>query len=253
VSPAARKQPARKPAARRPKAKPAEPIVFRGPPDRLASLLPAVGAPEGAEATLKGAEVRTLAVRPTEGDAHKATLKVSKTTPPGTYKGTAVIEGKEVPIVAEVEGKARLDAHPRRVALETAPGARHTVELNLMNTGNVPLDVSGTSTFCLFDGRGIEHAVWAALEKEPPKGKGRMDVFLDDLAGSHGGLVAAKVEKAAKIAPGESGTVTVSLRLPDRLEAGGRYSGAWETGGIRIPVRVAVPEKKTTTRKAAAR
>jgi len=251
VSPAARKQPARKPAARKPRAK-AEPVVFRGPPDRLATLMPAVGAPEGAEATLKGVEVRTLAVRPTEGDAHKATLKVSKTTPPGTYKGTAVIEGKEVPIVAEVEGKARLDAHPRRVAVEAAPGARHTVELTLVNTGNVPCDVAGTSTFCLFDGRGIEHAVWAALDKEPPKGKGRMDVFLDDLAGSHGGLVAAKVEKGATIAPGESGTVTVSLRLPDRLQAGGRYSGAWETGGIRIPVRVAVPKAKRT-RKAAAR
>ena len=120
MSPAARRAPARKP-----RAKAAEPIVFRGPPDRLASLLPAMGAPEGAEATLKGAEVRTLAVRPTEGDAHKATLKISKTTPPGTYKGTAVIEGKEVPIVAEVEGKARLDAHPRRVAQHPCRGGAH--------------------------------------------------------------------------------------------------------------------------------
>jgi hypothetical protein len=157
-----------------------------------------------------------------------------------------------VPIVAEVQPRPRLDAHPRRIALETKPAARETVELTLMNTGNVQLDVSGTSTFCLFDGRGIEHAVWAALEKEPPKGKGRMDVFLDDLAGSHGGLVTAKVEKATKIAPGESGSVTLSLRLPDRLQAGGRYSGAWEAGGIRVPVRIAVPEAKTT-RKAATR
>ena len=89
------------------------------------------------------------------------------------------------------------------------------------------------------------HAGWVHL-------LGNMDVFLDDLAGSHGGLVAAKVEKGATIAPGESGTVTVSLRLPDRLQAGGRYSGAWETGGIRIPVRIAVPQAKRT-RKAAAR
>lgn len=248
------------PAARRAAKPKAQPVVFRGPPDRLASLVPLAGdaQPEAttAEATLKGAEVRTLAVRSTarvgKADARKATLKLPKTTPPGSYKGTAVIEGKEVPIVAEVEGRARLDAHPRRVALEAAPGARHTVDLTLMNTGNLPCDVSGTSTFCLFDGRGIEHAVWAALEKEPPQGKGRMDVFLDDLAGSHGGLVSARVEKAAKIAPGESGSVTLTLRLPDRLEAGGRYAGAWEAGGIRVPVRISVPEKKAT-RKAAAR
>jgi len=216
----------------------------------------AVEAP-AAEATLKGAEVRTLAVRSSErvgkADALKATLKLPKTTPPGTYKGTATIEGKEVPIVAEVEGRARLDAHPRRVALEAKAGDRQTVALTLMNTGNVPCDVAGTSTFCLFDGRGIEHAVWTALEKEPPKGKGRMDVFLDDLAGSHGGLVAAKVEKAAKIAPGESGDVTLTLRFPDRLQAGGSYSGAWEVGGIRVPVRITVPEATQTTRKAAAR
>ena len=243
------------PARRAAKAK-AEPVVFRGPPDRLASLVPA-GASEAAEATLKGAEVRTLAIRSSErigkADALKATLKLPKTTPPGSYKGTAVIEGKEVPIVAEVEGRARLDAHPRRVAVEAKPGTRHTVELTLLNTGNVPCDVSGTSTFCLFDGRGIEHAVWAALEKEPPKGKGRMDVFLDDLAGSHGGLVAAKVEKATKIAPGESGSVTLTLRLPERLQAGGAYSGAWEAGGIRVPVRIKVPAAKKMTRKAAAR
>jgi hypothetical protein len=249
--------PARRAAARKAKAK-AQPVVFRGPPDRLASLVPAETAgPAAAEATLKGAEVRTLAIRSAErigkAEALKATLKLPKTTPPGTYKGTATIEGKEVPIVAEVEERARLDAHPRRVALEAAPGARQTVELTLLNTGNVPCDVSGTSTFCLFDGRGIEHAVWAALEQEPPKGKGRIDVFLDDLAGSHGGLVTAKVEKAAKIAPGETGSVTLTLRLPERLQAGGRYSGAWEAGGIRVPVRIAVPETKKTTRKAAAR
>jgi hypothetical protein len=241
----------------------AKPVVFRGPPDRLASLVPLAGeAPAeeaaAAEATLNGAEVRGLAVRSTarlgKTDARKATLKLPKTTPPGTYRGTAVIEGKEVPIVAEVEGRARLDAHPRRVALEATPGARTTVALTLVNTGNVPCDVPGTSTFCLFDGRGIEHAVWMALEKEPPKGKGRMDVFLDDLASSHGGLVAAKVEKPAKIPPGESSEVTLTLRFPDRLQAGGSYSGAWEAGGIRVPVRITVPEAKpTTTRKAAAR
>jgi hypothetical protein len=246
--------PARRAAARKPRA---EPVVFRGPPDRLRSLLPAAGEAASAEATLGGVEVRTLAIRSTEragkAGSLRATLRLPRTTLPGTYKGTALIGGEEVPIVAEVAERARLDAHPHRIALEAEPGARQTVELTLLNTGNVPCDVAGTSTFCLFDGRGIEHAVWAALEQEPPQGKGRMDVFLDDLAGSHGGLVSAKVEKATTIAPGESGSLTITLRFPDRLQAGGRYSGAWEAGGIRVPVRISVPEAPRAARKAPAR
>src|SRR5919106_3719815 len=111
-------------------AKPAgESLVFRGPPGRLASLLPA---PSGAEqvakeptASLSGADVRGLTVRTFARagvDARKVTLRVPTSTAPGTYRGSAEIEGQEIPIVVEVEPRARLAADPRRISVEATPG-----------------------------------------------------------------------------------------------------------------------------------
>lgn len=172
------------------------------------------------------------------------TLRLPKSTPPGTYEGSAEIEGRTVPIVAEVEARPLAQAEPRRVVLDAAPGETATVDVTLVNTGNVPLDVSEPVTFCLFDGRGLEHAAWAALSAEPPKGKQRLDVFLDDLAESHGGLVTLKPENGKAIAAGESRAVRLTLRFSDRLLPGKRYAGAWRADGIRIPFRVTTAEAK---------
>lgn len=230
-----------------------ERIVFRGPPDRLSSLLPAAAAvadrdeaPEAA-ASLLGVEVRGLTVRPLARagvDARRATLRLPRSTPPGTYRGSAAIAGQEVPIEVEVEPRPRLEADPRRISVEAAPGGTAAVEVTLVNTGNVPCDVSETTTFCLFDGRGLEHAVWAALASDPPEGSRRVDVLLDDLASSHGGLVTTRVENGAEIASGETRTVRLTLRFSDRLEPGKRYAGAWRADGLRVPIRVTTPAAK---------
>lgn len=246
------------PASRRAAGK--ERVVFRGPPDRLASLLTGTGAPAKQDAApapgakLRGAEVHGLTVRTLARsgvDARRATLRLPRSTPPGTYEGTAEIEGRKVPIVAEVEGRARVETHPRRVSVEVAAGQTATVDVKLLNTGNVPCDVSGTSTFCLFDGRGLEHAVWAALATDLPEGKQRIDVLLDDLANSHGGLVTARVEKGTTIESGESRDVRLTLRFSDRLQPGMSYAGRWEADGLRVPVRVTTQAAKPKRAKAA--
>ena len=228
-----------------------EQVVFRGPPDRLASLLRAPAGPRDLEQTggagppasarLEGADVRALRVRPISregGDVTRATLRLPRSTPPGTYTGSAEIDGQTVPIVAEVEPRPRLEAEPHRITVEADPGGTATVELELVNTGNVPCDVSGTTTFCLFDGRGLEHAAWAALASDASKGRERIDVFLEDLSMSHGGLVTVKVEKGATIPAGEAGRVQVTLQFSDRLRPLKRYAGSWRGDGLRVPVRV---------------
>lgn len=240
------------------KAKP-EPVVFRGPPDRLASVVPLAALPEdpaGAESvvTLKGAEVRGLRVRsraPAAGEARAATLRLPETTPPGTYRGSAELAGRAIPILAEVAPRPRLQSHPRRLELSAEPGATVTEEVTLVNAGNVPCEIARATTFCLFDGGGIEHALWAALGQDPPKGRSRMDVLLDDLAASHGGLVEARAEKAGSVQPGASRTIRLTLSFSDRLRPGHGYGGAWETEGLRLPVRVRVPAKRETRAKAA--
>lgn len=233
------------PAPRRRKGRAEEPVVFRGPPDRLSSLLtePSPAAAEGRppSASLGGVDVRAVRIRRLEqrgADATRATLRLAASTAPGTYEGSVDVEGREVPIIAEVQARPRLVAEPHRLVLEAEPGGSATVEVELVNTGNVACDVSGATTFCLFDGGGLEHAVWAALANDPPKGKERIDVLLDDLAESHGGLVTTKVERGTTIGVGESARVRLTLRFSDRLRPGRRYAGSWRGDGLRVPIRI---------------
>jgi hypothetical protein len=234
-------------------------ITFRGPPDRLVSLLPLPDDPESLRqraARLEGADVRAIRVRPLarEGvNVGKFTLRLPRSTPPGTYSGSLEIGGQELPIVGEVEPRPRLRASPRRLTIETGPGGEVAADIVIVNTGNVPFDVPAASTFCVFDGSGIDDAFWVALGSDPPKGRQRLDVLLDELAGSHGGLVEVRARAGERtIAPGEAREVQLTLRFSDRLRAGHTYTGSWEEDGLRLTVRVSVPEAKRRRRAAEA-
>jgi len=222
-------------------------IVFRGPPGRLTALLEVVPESREASATLEGVEAARLTVRPlARGDvsASHATLRLPATTPPGSYRGVARIGGLEHPIAVEVEPELRARSHPSRVAVEAGPGSEAAVEVVLVNGGNVAFGVPPRSSFCLFEGDGIHHALWTALTVDPPAGTQRVDLLLDDLAASHGGLVDVRPSSSAgPIAPGAMQAVRLTLRFSDRLQAGHEYTGVWEPEGLRLPLRVSVPAR----------
>ena len=73
-----------------------------------------------------------------------------------------------------------------------------------------------------------------------------MDVLLDDLAESHGGLVEvrARSAKTRTIAPGASREAELTLRFSDRLQPGRTYGGSWNPEGLHLRVRVTVPSAK---------
>ena len=228
-------------------------LVFRGPPGQLTALLPAAivtGAAEAgreASATLKGVAAPRLSVRPLargEVSASRATLRLPAATPPGSYRGVARIGGREHPIAVDVEAHVRARSHPSRLAVQAGPGGEVSIELMLVNNGNVAFDVPLRSSFCVFEGDGIHHALWAALTSELPAGKQRVDLLLDDLAESHGGLVDVRPSApGGPIAPGATQAMRFTLRFSDRLRAGHEYTGTWEPGGLRVPLRVSVPTR----------
>jgi hypothetical protein len=181
----------------------------------------------------------------------KATLRLPKSTPPGTYAGSVEIGGLELPVVVEVEPLAKVDVSPSRLAFEVEPGREVTADVTLVNIGNVPCAVPAASTFCVFDGSGVDHAFWVAFVSEPPEGRQRIDLLLDDLAESHGGLVEVRARAGDRtIAPGESREVQVTLRFSDRLRPGHAYAGSWDAGGLHLRVRVSVPARKGRPRAA---
>jgi hypothetical protein len=226
----------------------AAPVAFRGPPHRLSSLVDLPAAPETLgepRALLEGAEIRGLGLRPLTREGRgvgKLMLRLPKSTPPGTYSGSVELGGRKHPVVVEVEPRAKVEASPPRLSFEAGPGAEVGAPVTLLNVGNVPFEVPAASTFCVFDGSGVDRAFWVAFTSEAPKGKGRIDLLLDELAESHGGLVEVRARtKNRTIAPGEAGNVQLTLRLSDRLRPGHSYAGSWDAEGLHVRVRVNVP------------
>ena len=184
--------------------------------------------------------VRVRAPRP--GRAPELRVRLASSTPPGRYEGAATLGERTVSLVLEVEPAPRLRVVPQRIETTGTPSGSETVELRFTNIGNMAIEIPARSSFCLFDGSGIDHAMWAALATDPPKGKGRLDVLLDDLSASHGGLVDVRVrDGAGPIEPGEERACRVELGWSDRLRPGRRYVGAWEVGSLRVPIRVETP------------
>ncbi len=239
-----------------PRARPATPraapVAFRGPPHRLSSLVELPDDPEALgepTALLEGAEIRGVSVRPLAREQKRGvgrlTLRLPRSTPPGSYAGSVELAGRQVPVVVEVEPRPRIEVSPQRLSFEVQPGAEVSAGVTLLNVGNVPFEVPAASTFCVFDGSGIDHAFWAALESQPPEGKGRIDVLLDDLAESHGGLVEVRARTRSRtVAPGASRELELTLRFPDRLQPERTYGGSWNPEGLHLRVRATVPAAK---------
>jgi hypothetical protein len=207
-----------------------------------------------AEAQLEGAEVQAVAVRPLarEGLAlGRARIRLPKSTPPGAYAGSVTIAGEERPFVAEVEPQQNVGVVPSDLSLQVEPGAEATADVTILNRGNVPFELPAASQFCIFDGGGVDHAFWVALGSEPPEGKQRIDVLMDDLARSHGGLVEVRARASKRtIAAGEAGEAQVTLRFSDRLQPGRTYAGSWDADGLHLSIEVTVPEKQRARRTA---
>lgn len=224
------------------------PTVFRGVPDQLTCTVPLelgkdwTRAGARPTAALEGAEVQRVTVFGSSAVGRwerRVNLRVRSTTPPGLYPGSLQIGGRTIPIEAEVQASPRVRCEPRRLALDVKPRGIVTTEITVLNSGNVPCVVPISSTFCLFDGDGIHHAIWVALTGEPTPEKQRIDLLLDDLAESHGGLVRVRTAKREDtILPGEARTVQLRLRFSERLRHPHRYAGVWEVDGLHLPVLV---------------
>lgn len=231
-------------------------LVASGPPRRLSFDLPAATAVEAAsqpiEATLKGAKISkiTLSARGLDrGRAPRIKVRVDPLTPPGRYEGTATIGKTKIPLVADVQASTNVRTTPAMIEVSPAPGESVTVSVTLLNLGNVPTDVPATTTFPLLDRSGIGDAFYHAIGDPPPEGKQRIDVLLDDLAESSGGVVTATAVKDTDgpIQPGETGTIELTLAFSDRLRPGAQYAGGWNIDATHIPVRVTVPATQPRT------
>jgi hypothetical protein len=227
-------------------------VVARGEPRRLKCVLSIESQAADAtgiralEASLEGVKVEGIKVFSAsvrDPSRLRLSLRTPSTTPPGRYPGSVRIGERTIAIDAEIAPHLQVRADPARLVVVATPRSTRTAELTLLNTGNVPCEVPMSSTFCLFDGHGVDHAFLVALTTDPPPEKQRIDLLLDDLAESHGGLVRARATQGqGPIPPGEAREIRLRLRFSGRLRPGRQYAGAWDLPGLRVPVRVTAIE-----------
>lgn len=227
-----------------------EPLRFKGGPTRLSAALrlpgPAIRA-RSVNVDFNGVTGRVV-IRPmarTGTDISVLKIKLPRTTPPGTYEGTVQVGDSEVPIVAHVEPRPRLRFIPAALRTKAAPGSMVDADVTVANVGNVVVNVDTKYTFCIYDGTGIERAFFVALTDENAKGQQRIDLIMEELAESHGGLVRLIVERGAgEIAPGEARDLHIALRFSDKLHPGRTYDGGWTVGNASYFVQIEVTDKQ---------
>jgi hypothetical protein len=108
-----------------------------------------------------------------------------------------------------------------------------------LNMGNVEIPIERRSSFCLFDPRGVDVAIYHALTEKPAADQRRLDRATEEIAESHGGLVRATVrEGAGVLPPGEFRELLVELHFSERVRPGKSYYGAWFLGESGLGIQV---------------
>ena len=222
-------------------------LHFRGAPIRLSATLEGLKASVASatcRVTLPGWESLPLTVRPvrsTEPAVSILSFRLPRSTPPGTYEGTAEVGERQIPVVVDIEPRPRLRIIPPHLLLRGKAGTKVTTDLTLLNLGNVNFVIEGKYTFCIFDNSGFERAFFHSLTEEATEGKRRIDRFMDELADAHGGLVRVIVAGGTgQIAPGQVRELQVELHLSDRLHPGRSYWGTWLIAKIGYSVEIEV-------------
>jgi hypothetical protein len=238
----------------------ATPLRFRGTPRALEALAPiAIEAPAAgnvvfaSEGRRRGAAIAPVPLHAEAAGTNATWLRfdLPDTTPPGTYKGGVELGGDRYPVTIEVEGLPDLDVTPSRLSIAVAPGGRETVELTIVNNGNVPVEIERVYAFNLLEPGAIEEAVHSALRERAKPGDERLHQFVEELAERHGGLVRVAVEAGAgALGPGEVRELRAVLRFGKDLRRGTVYTSTWAIGNLNLWIEVTVvPEPRQRRRK----
>lgn len=172
-------------------------------------------------------------------------LSIPRSTPPGTYNGSAELAGKLYPVEVHVEPHAYLSVSPRQLSLSGHAGEKLHAAFTLANSGNVACEIGGTHVFGLYDIDGVERGIGAAFLQSGESGGNRAEHLLEKLAAGHGGLAHAQLTKGVgSIAPGEVRQLELAVQLPDGLSAGHAYSGVWSLENLRYFVKVRATRKR---------
>jgi hypothetical protein len=221
------------------------PLHFRGGPTRLLATVHSGTEMPFAKAgrvTLTDKDSMPLTVRRVASTTPSVSLlsfRLPKSTRPGSYEGKVELGDAQIPIRIEVEARPRLHFIPAKLSLRGGPGAVIQAKIFVLNLGNVEAVVKPKDTFCIFDNRGVDRAFFSALTVNETTGKHRLDLLMDELSESHGGLVRTTVQAGhGELAPEESRELVVQFQFSRRMRAGHTYRGMWFVSEANLEVEI---------------
>jgi hypothetical protein len=230
-----------------------EPLTFVGPPRSTSvrvPLDPAVGRTLPVMIRIDGKLAGYRAdVRQTGEGSSEVRLHLPPETPPGRYGGHASVAGEQRAVVIVVEPHSRLRVRPAQTFVATSAGASADFMIELTNAGNVAFDVPKTSTFDLDSSEGQDRALGRALRAQLEPDERRVDRFFEELRELHGGEGRVEVVSGAgPLEPGTSRELRCRIDVPDMVQPGSYYEGAWELDSavhsIIVEVTAAAPRTR---------
>lgn len=210
-----------------------ERIRFRGSPPGADGYLPrryqeVLGAELSARLDIPGASEPTAVrvVPRAAGDAAtRLHLRLSMSTPVGTYQGTLRIGAEEHPIEVRVDGHSDLGFSPSHLTLMATPGGEETVDLTVVNRGNLAVAIPDELSLELMDGDAIPQALKALHER--PKPRDPLSRMADRIAQHIVTLPVTIVEGSGVLQAGEMRELRVHVSYAKSLEAGRSYVAVW--------------------------
>ncbi|MCI0390638.1 MAG: hypothetical protein MOB07_17975 [Acidobacteria bacterium] len=235
-------------------------LRFRGAPDDIEGLAPltfqqTVSAGVAFELKLPPSVVLEGAIN-WQAEAAGATATWLKfalpdNTPSGSYEGFVRVGTERFQIVVEVDPQPSILLSPRHLSLQVAPGAEIYADLTVANIGNVTVDLPQAHIFGLFDVKGLDRAVGAALLESTEKGRGRIDRLADEVADNHGGTARVRVQEGAgALAPGEMRHLRALFSFSNRLKTARRYYGIWSLLNLEYRIEIQITGESPTKKEA---
>ena len=201
-----------------------------------------------------GPAVLRAYVRPYGSGTGEMRLRLPADTPPGTYRGEAVMGKLTRAIVVAITAEHNVRVDPAQTSVRGAPGETVKFEIHVTNGGNVSLDVPKETPVELDDDRDQVHAFGRALRSKLDEGEHRVDRFFEELRESHGGQGRVTVLKGAGVLePGGTRALRCGLEIPDIAQPGRTYTGGWEPAGGGHLLIVEVATEKTDNPRVRAR
>lgn len=224
--------------------RPDRPLLrFSGFPARVQALVP-IGAEELSGALLRveladgPLDVPALAVATAPGQSTVRLLS-AQPLPAGRYRARLETPADAMDADVEVLGKARARPYPPRLELQAR--GETEVSIDLLNTGNVDLEVAAAYAIPLEVAGTLGRAIIDGIRTKE-RGVQRWGVAADSIADSQAGVARLAVRAGVgAVPPGESRRVVGVVRLPDTLEGGLTYVGSWRLEGRNVPMRITVP------------